>query len=88
MKKVLIAIILAMVFVGCHKQPEVSSVVVTDISGKKYRLVSAEKKISDIMTKPEVWERIEPLDTNHWYSRTLSSVINTNEPAMFNSFPK
>ena len=60
-------------------------VVVTDSNGYKYRLVEREKKLSNNTVQTELWERIEPLDTNRWYTPTLSSKINTNSPPLFNS---
>lgn len=72
-------ILIALILLGCN--PNVREVV--DIHGYKYRLVSSEKVISDTISQVEIWERVNPLDTNHWYTPTASSRLNTNQVMMF-----
>lgn len=74
---------------GCRpvieKQPYIDPIVVVDSSGQKYRFVSPEIVNANGTTTAELWEKIEPLDTNHWYTPTLASKIYTNQPPLFNS---
>jgi hypothetical protein len=84
MKNLIVTLIgMCFVLVSCSPQP--TEVRTIDIHGYKYRLVSVEKQLGPGMTQSELWERIEPLDTNHWYTPTLSSKVNSNSAPMFNS---
>ncbi len=58
---------------------------VYDGFGKKYRKVTEERVLGSGISNVEVWERYEPLDTNHWYTPTLTSKIYTNDAPGFNS---
>lgn len=58
---------------------------VIDGFGKKYRKVTDERTLGSGISNVEVWERYEPLDTNHWYTPTITSKIYTNDPPGFNS---
>lgn len=55
-----------------------------DAEGRKYQKRTDAVKSTDISVA-EVWERVEPLVTNRWYTPSLGSVIFTNEPPSFNS---
>ena len=59
--------------------------IVTDVHGYKYRMISHEVKYSNGISKAELWERIDPLETNHWYTISLGSQFDTNNPPIFNS---
>ena len=89
MKNILIAILLlvALSVVGCKpkvdKQPYIAPTIVTDINGKKYRFVSPAMVNSNGVKMVELWERIDPLDTNRWYTPDLASEIYTNNPKSF-----
>ena len=63
-------------------------VIVSDVLGNEYRLVSKETKLADGSTVVELWERIKPLDTNRWYMRTLSSIKDSNQIPTFVSIRK
>lgn len=77
------------VLVGCSPKvsppPQVNEVVVTDVRGQKYRFVSPEIANADGTKTVELWEKIEPRDTNRWYTPTLGSKMDTNNPPIFNS---
>jgi hypothetical protein len=76
---------------GCSHTPSVApqtSIVVVDGIGQKYRFVSPEVTNKNGTVTSELWEKIEPLDTNHWFARTLSSRLNTNGTPMFNSLSR
>jgi len=65
---------------GCRPpQPSIPETV-TDINGYVYRLISPEKSLGNGMVQVELWERIEPLETNHYYTPTLGSKINGGTP--------
>lgn len=95
MKINLVCLILIFFFIGCDsKQREplnayptkpVVGMIMVDVHGYKYRLIKLEEKVSETMSQVELWERIEPLITNRWYTPTLSSKQDTNSPVMFNS---
>lgn len=63
-------------------------VIVTDTLGQKYRLVEREKSLGNNLTQAELWEKIEPLDTNRWYTPSLGSKMDTNNPPIFNSLSR
>lgn len=83
------AILMIGLLAGCRpvveKQPYIEPTVVTDARGQKYRFVSPEMANANGTTTAELWEKIEPLDTNHWYTPTLASKFDTNNPPLFNS---
>lgn len=85
----ILASIMMLVLSSCNKpdksvvQP--SAKVLVDSRGYKYRLVSPEKVLPGGMIQAELWERFDPLETNHWYTPTLSSKYDTNSPTVFNS---
>lgn len=81
MKTLIVLFGICLLMVSCSPK----QVFVTDTQGYKYRLVEREKKLTDNISQTELWERVEPLDTNHWYSPTLASKFDTNNPPMFNS---
>lgn len=89
MKNLWFAILLSVFVLGCRpvveKQPYIPDTVVTDVSGKKYRFVSPAMANANGTVTVELWERIEPLDTNRWYTPTLGSKMDTNSPPMFHS---
>lgn len=95
MKTIWLPLVFALLLVGCSaKQQEplksypskpTVGVVVIDINGYKYRLVSLEKSLGGVLSQSELWERIDPLETNHWYTPTLASKKNTNSSPMFNT---
>jgi len=88
MNKYLIFIIGALC--GCHPTPQPTPsaserLTVVGADGYTYRLVRAERSLGGPMSEEELWERINPLVTNRWYSRTGYSKQHTNEPPTFNS---
>lgn len=94
MKNIWISLVFVLLFIGCSSgqepiksypaKPKIG-IIAIDVHGYQYRLVSLEKKISDGIFLSEIWEKIKPLETNHWYTPTLSSKEDTNAPLMFNS---
>jgi len=73
---------------GCSPPPPPSpEPLVTDVNGYVYRLVEQEKKRPDGTVQIELWERITPPETNHWYTPTLSSKVHGGTP-MFNSIQR
>lgn len=76
---------------GCTPRKDISIepshyflVTATDVVGNKYRLISKEIILDDNLFQSELWEKFDPLDTNHWYSPVLGSEFQTNGPMMFN----
>ena len=61
---------------------------VTDVRGYKYRLISPDITNENGTVTVELWERIEPLVTNRWYTRDLSSRLDPEKTPMFNSISK
>lgn len=59
--------------------------IATDYLGNQYRMVSPEIVNSNGTTTAELWERIQPLETNHWYTPSLGSRFDTNHPPIFTS---
>ena len=55
-----------------------------DIAGRKYKK-RTDAVISDAWGNADIWERVEPLVTDKWYTPTLGSTIFTNDPPSFNS---
>lgn len=76
-------LILLFVLVGCDKPQQPT--IVKDSLGHTYKLVESERKLTNGLAQVELWERIEPLDTNHWYTPILSSLKDTNNPPIFQS---
>lgn len=74
---------------GCKpvsdKKPHIDPIIAIDESGKKYRFVSPEMVNSNGVVISELWERIQPPDTNNWYTPSLSSKLDTNKPKSFNA---
>lgn len=96
--KTLFPLILVMIMaIGCQKPTVVRGdaepignelkigMMVIGSDGYKYRLVRPEKQLGDGFSDEELWERIDPLVTNRWYSRTLPSRLDTSQPPSFNS---
>ena len=65
--------------------------IVTDLRGQKYKLIQPSYK-SNGQTYVSLWQKIEPLNTNNWYTPTLSSEMkmNTHQTTdfLFNSISK
>ena len=94
MKQIIVILtIMASLFIGCKpSKPQNGMVVkpnavVVDSNGYKYRFVRPEMVVNG-MTQVELWERIDPLVTNRWYTPTLASKFDTNHPPTFNSLMK
>lgn len=68
--------------------PQTPEITVVDTIGYKYRLIQPEKVLSNNILQVELWERIDPLDTNRWYTPTLASKLYTNNPPLFNSISR
>jgi len=89
MRNVWLVILLSVFVLGCRpvveKQPYIDPTVVTDVRGQKYRFVSPEMANADGTVTVELWEKIEPLDTKRWYTPSLGSKLDTNNPPIFNS---
>lgn len=96
--KIVWVCLVAAILVGCSPKKETSvastkptvlavevGTVKTDYDGKKYKLVQAAKDLGNGIYQSDLWERIDPLETNHWYTPTLGSVMDTNSPLIFNS---
>jgi hypothetical protein len=88
-------LLIAGTLVGCSRpsvppqqSPITTEIIVVDALGQKYRLVSEERRINDHLTQSELWEKIEPLDTNRWYAPTLGSKLDSNKPPIFNSLSR
>ena len=90
---------MSILIVGCSAQkqpvfmdypPAVTNQIVmtTDVNGYKYQLVQSAKQDGGVISDAELWERVFPEDTNHWYEMTLASKQNTNSPPMFNSLSR
>jgi len=97
MRKILVISVLLLTIIGCKpsgcKPKEVytenkSDIIVTNVLGHKFRFISPEIPNADGTARAELWERIDPLDTNRWYTRSLSSQIRTNDVPIFHSFPR
>lgn len=67
---------------------QISYPVVLDLRGNMYRLYRPETYLSGVLSETELWERINPPDTNHWYTRSLNSRKNTNEVPFFYSLAR
>ena len=79
--KNLIFICILFILCGCQKDPEPR--ILVDVRGYKYKLIQ-ETQIKGPLIYLELWERIEPKDTNHYYSRTLESeTFNSQIPIFF-----
>ena len=80
MNKCFLTIVLAigLIVAGCSK----SISTVTDGNGYKYQQVSTSLTTNGII-HDAVWQRVSPLDTNHWYTPTLSYLQNTNSVPSF-----
>lgn len=61
---------------------------VRDVHSYQYRLVTNEYILPNGYTQVELWERIKPLDTNHWYTPALKPESQTNLTPMFNSLSR
>lgn len=48
--------------------------VVVDVNGRKYRKLT-EERLTNGVGKVDIWERIDPPNSNNWYTPTLSSKI-------------
>jgi len=80
-----LALFTLVAFTGCTKDPvPVQPRTAIDAFGSTYQLVSNEVAISNGEFKVELWEKIDPPDTNRWYVPTLSSKLDTNSVPMFN----
>lgn len=98
MKTIWLPLIFSLFLIGCkveHQEPlkvypskPTVGIIVVDVHGYKYRLVSLEKKLDGPLSQSELWERIDPLETNHWYTPTLSSKRDINSMLMFNSLAR
>lgn len=55
-----------------------------DGEGRKYQKRTDVVKL-DGASLADVWERVDPLVTNKWYTPTLGSTIFTNDPPSFNT---
>lgn len=74
---------LSLVLTACVSKQQL---IVSDVDGNKYQLVEKSIKIDTFTATIEKWQRISPPDTNHWYSKTLTSQIYTNLPSTFDRF--
>lgn len=88
-------LILASFLVGCGKreesvivEPPKVEVIVTDVLGYKYRLLSESVELADGRASAELWERIDPLVTNRWYTPALGTLRTNDGSMMFNSLLK
>lgn len=95
MKRTALMLILASFLVGCGKQeesvvvePPKVEVIVTDVLGYKYRLLSESVVLGDGRSQAELWERIEPKVTDRWYTPALGTVRTNDGSMMFNSLLK
>ena len=92
MRNLWLIAVIGVVLVGCSPKvsspPQVPNVTVVDASGRTYRFVSPEIKNADGTATVELWERIDPMDTNRWYTPTLGSKYDTNHPPLFNSLSR
>lgn len=96
MRKLLTSLALFFLLIGCTPKVEttppdstpVAQLVVKDFTGKTYRLISPDVTNANGAVTTELWERIDPPDTNHWYTRTLNSRMFTNEIPLFNSLSR
>lgn len=90
MKKLLILSSILILLVGCGKVNEaprnkdVTSLraaqvgdTVLDSEGRRYRKLTNEN-LTNGVGRVDIWERIDPLVTNRWYTPALSSRIFTN----------
>lgn len=59
--------------------------VVTDAYGSKFRLLKDEKSLSSKMDDIELWEKVDPPDHKHYYSKVvvMRKNANTNIPPAF-----
>lgn len=87
----IICLIVCLLLIGCSKDPispvsnfRAEQSVVTDIIGHKYICVSNQVVLSNGMVQVALWKKIEPLDNERWYTPTLASTLNTNNPPTFN----
>jgi hypothetical protein len=59
---------------------------VFDEAGRKYvKITDTGITNEEGIYKADVWERVDPLDKNRWYTPTLTSFVWTNQPVRFNS---
>ena len=88
------SLILAVLISGCSVenlpdnkvvtiQNSVVGDVISDGNGYKYRKLT-EEKLTNGIGRIDIWERIDPLVTNKWYTPSLSSRIHSNS-VEFNS---
>jgi len=57
---------------------------VIDSNGDTYLFISPERTLPNGEIQVELWEKIAPHDTQRWYTPTLASRLNTNQPPTFN----
>lgn len=79
-----------------EKPPVTSGVVVSNVlkakvgdfiydsAGRKYKKRTDVVK-GDDWDRADVWERVDPLVTNRWYTPSLGSTMFTNDPPSFNT---
>lgn len=91
MKK-LIFLGICLLWMGCSNPhipvvvtPPPQEVIATDITGNKYKLISEEVLLSNGVSQAELWEKIDPKNTNYWYIPALGVVRNTNGNMEFKS---
>ena len=74
-----ITLVIGLILVGCSNKSTV-----TDGNGYKYQqITAASSSTTNGIIQDAVWQRISPLDTNHWYTPTLSYLQNTNSIPSF-----
>ena len=62
-------------------------VTINDTNGYRYQLVEWERKLTNGLIQAEIWQRVNPLDTNYWYIQTAISRV-TDGPPAFNVVPR
>lgn len=83
-----LSIIIATIMSACSKRaespqsvPQITNIfgakindVVVDVNGRKYRKLTEERLTNGVGTV-DIWVRIDPTNSNNWYTPTLSSKI-------------
>jgi hypothetical protein len=64
-----------------------NGVTANDTNGYRYQLVEWERKLTNGLIQAELWQRVNPLDTNYWYIQTAISRV-TDGPIEFNVVPR